>query len=395
MSQKLSLERFSRYIEENVEQIGQVRREVEEIQVGFNSAYVEWKAEHDAALERLVEAVVSRLDEVGPDLRGRVEARIPEERRVIAERRRALVEELIPRTQAEADEVLQKGQRLTEELRRENPRLDKREEELKAQRRELEEELKRLNEEIRRLSGCLVVVVNFFKVTRLDRQRHQVLGQLKTLQEELGRVREEWEELRQVASSEQEELQAKWRELTLELAQLQGERDYLAEEANRDQLALKRATRYVIDHLKETIPCPASDIKADLDRMVELNIQTDSYQDGLASVVSFLALLDGVAEGLRRFKGSVDSLVQEQKMHSAYLPKLSVTVPGDVEKFHSKWSGLAQMVHDEGYLSANPAEFVARVEPVMAQELSEANIQAMFDGMGQALDRATREWRGS
>ena len=394
MGLKLALDQFSDYIGGKLDEIGQVRQEMVEIQVGFNSAYVEWKAPHDATLERLVETVVPRLGEVGPDLGSRIEERVVEEQRTIAERRRELVETLIPETQEVADHALWSGQQLTEELRKQNPRLDKREEELKAQRAGLEEELAQLNERIRRLSGCFVVVFNFLKVNRLDRQRQQVLGQLKTVHQELKRVREEWQEIQQEITSEQQSLQFDWQELTLELAQLQGERDYLAEEANRESLALKRATRYVIDNLKETIPCPASDIKAELDRMVDLNIQTDDYEDGLASAVSLLALLDGITEGLRRFDGSVDGLKEEQQMHSAYLPKLQITVPDGVAAFHEQWNELAQKVRDDGHLCAHPIEFVAAVEPITQRDLSEANIKAMFEGMGQALDDATRGWRG-
>jgi chromosome segregation ATPase len=393
MSKSLSLKQFSRYIAENVEHIGKVRREVAEIQVGFNSAYVEWKAQHDAALERLVEAVTGRMDEAGPDLRARIEERIVEEQRIIAERRQELQDTLIPETQAEADRTLQQGQELIAKLRKLNPRLDKREEKLKAQGAALEGELDQLNGQIRRLSGCLGVVFNFFKIGKLDRQRQQVIGQLKVVQQELKKVRDEWQESQGQVQSEQDSLQAQWQELTLKLAQLQGELEYLDAESNREALALRRAIRYVIDHLEGPIPSPASDIKDELDRMVELNVQTDDYQEGLGSVGSLLSVLDGITEGLSRFGESVEGLIEEQRMHSAHLPDLDVTVPDKVRAFHAQWDDLAQKVRDDGRLCANPAEFLAIVRPVMEKDLSEARIKAMFDGLGQALDDATGRWR--
>jgi predicted nucleic acid-binding Zn-ribbon protein len=393
MSTNLSLNKFSKYITGNVEQIGEVRREVEEIQVGFNSAYVEWKAEHDATLERLVEAVTGRLDEVGPDLRTRVEARIPEEERIVAERRQELRERLVPETQTEADTTLQQGQELTTKLRQMNPQLDQREEELKAQKVALEQELNDLNEQIRRLSGCLGVVFNFFKIGKLDRQRQQVIGQLKGIQQQLKRVREEWQEFRQQIQAEQDALQAQWQEQTLRLAQLQGELEYLDAEANRELLATKRAIRYVIDNLKEAIPCPAGDVKRELDDMVELNVQTDDYQEGLGSVGSLLSLLDGIVEGLNRFDQSVHGLIEEQRMHSAYLSDLDIFISDEVQAFHAQWQDLAQKVRDDGHLCNNPTEFLAIVRPVMENDLSEANIKAMFDDLGEALDAATYKWR--
>jgi chromosome segregation ATPase len=393
MSKGLSLKQFSKYIVESVERIGAVRQEVAEIQVGFNSAYVEWKAQHDATLERLVEAVTGRLDDVGPDLRARIEERIVEEQRIIAERRQELQGTLIPETRAEADGKLHEGQELIAELRQLNPRLDKREEKLKAQGAALEEELDQLNGQIRRLSGCLGVVFNFFKIGKLDRQRQQVIGQLKGVQQELKKVRDEWQEFQALAQSEQGGLQAQWQELTLKLAQLQGELEYLDAGSNREPLALRRATRYVIDHLTEPIPCPASDIKDELDRMAELNVETDDYQEGLGSVGSLLSVLDGITEGLNRFDESVGGLLEEQRMHSAHLPELDVTVSDEVRAFHAQWDGLAHKVQDDGRLCANPADFLAIVRPVMEEDLSEARIKAMFDGLGRALDDATQRWR--
>jgi predicted nucleic acid-binding Zn-ribbon protein len=388
------MENFSKYITDNIDEILIVRLEVEEIQIGFNSAYVEWKADHDAVLERLADMVIAQWGRVGPDLHVLIEERRPEEQRIIAERRQELRDKLIPETQAEADLALQQGQSLTKKLRALNPRLDQREEELKAEWAALKKELDQLNEQIRGLSGYLGVVINFFKINKLDRQRQQTIGQLKVTRKNLGQVREEWQKVQQETTTEQEALQTEWQELTLKLAQLQGEMDYLEVEANRDALALKRATRHVIGSLNEPIPCPASDVKGELDAMVELNIQTDNYQEGLGSVSSLLSLLDGIIEGLKRFDTSVQGIIGEQRMHSAYLSKLHITIPDDVAAFHKQWDGLVQKVQDDGRLCAQPTEFLDVVRPVIEKDLSTANIQTMFSSLGQALEHATRDWRG-
>ena len=97
MSRSFSLEGLSTYMTEQVGKIGAVRKEVEEIQVGFNSAYVEWKAEHDATLESLTEAMVDRLEGVGPDLELRISERNIEERRIIGTRREELRTNSSPR----------------------------------------------------------------------------------------------------------------------------------------------------------------------------------------------------------------------------------------------------------------------------------------------------------
>jgi hypothetical protein len=394
MSKSFSLERLSKYITEDIAKVGAVRKEVEEIQIGFNSAYVEWKAEHDATLERLTNAVTERLEEVGPELGTRIKERIVEEGRILDKRRQQLREKLMPETRAEADGILAEGGRLTGKLRLLNPRLNQREEKLKVQRVTLEEELAQLNEQIRGLSGCLGVVIHFLKINKLDRKRQRVIGKLEAVQQNLKEVRQEWETTQHQIQDEQKTLQTKWQESTLKLAQLQGELSYLDDEASREALARKRAIRYVIDNLKEPIPCPLEGLKQELDYMVDLNVQTDDYQAGLGSVSGLMSVLDGLTGGLERFNESVKGLISEQKMHSAYLAKLNVSVPDGVLAFHEQWDGLRRKVQDERQLGAHPAEFVAAVRPVMEDGLREANIRTMFEGLGGALTQATKGWRG-
>ena len=389
-----SLQQLSKYVADNVEGIGRVRQEVEEIQIGFNSAYVEWKAQHDAALERLATEVIAKLEDVGPELRARVEDRSIEERSIITERYRELSESFVHETQAKADKTLQEGQDLGSELRKLNPRLDRREEKLKGQRAALKGELAQLNEQIRRLSGCLSLIFSFLRLNRLGRQRQQVIGQLKVIQQEIKGVREEWQEAQVQTQSQHKVLQDQWQGEVLKLAQLQRELDYLDDEANRDGLALERAAHYVVDNLKEPITCPADDVKRELDAMVTLNIRTDNYHEGLGSVSSFMSVLDGIIEGLSRYNESVQGLIEEQRMHSSYLPKLSIRVPGEVLAFHQHWDSLTQKVRDDHQLCAHPAEFVAAVRPVMEKDLAEANVKVMFEGLGQALKQATNRWRG-
>jgi chromosome segregation ATPase len=394
MGKSFSLKNLSTYISDNINEIGAVRKEVEEIQVGFNSAYVEWKAEHDATLERLTETVADQVESIGPELQALVQERIVEEKRIIEARRLELRDELIPATQAEADRVLSEGQRLTKKMRLLNPSLDQREEKLKAQRASLEKDLAQLNKRIRELSGCLGLVINFLKITKLDRQRQRVIGKLETVQEELRDVREEWKTREQQMRGEQEALQTKWQETTIKLAQLNAELDYLDDESSREDLARKRAVRYTFDNLKEPIACPLEEVKQELDHMVQLNVEADAYEEGLGSVGSLMSVLDGITEGLKRFGESVEGLLEEQRMHSSYLPNLNISVPGGVLAFHEQWGDLRRKVHDDGHLCAHPAEFVDMVGPILEDGLNTDSIQLMFDGLGGALRHATKGWRG-
>jgi len=392
MSKQFSLDKLSDYLDEQLVQIGAVRGELEEIQVGFNSAYVEWKADHDATLERLTEAMSDDLSSLSPELKTLIRARLGEEQPIIAARHQQLQEELLPQSQKAADEALAEGQKLTARMRESNPRLDAREEQLKAQRAELEGQLADLNQQIKKMSGCLGVMVNYFKINKADRQRQQIIGKLEVIQQELKGVRQEWQTVQKEIGSEQADYQKLWQDYTLELARLQGEFDYLDEPDNAENLARKRAIRFVVDHLKEPAEAGITELQPTLEAMVEFNIQTDEYQAGLGSVGSILGLLDGLTEGLKRFRESVQGLLKEQKMHSSYLSTLDVVVDDSVLAFHQQWPSLTTRVQDDAHLSANPNEFVNAIQPAISAELNEEKIQGMFDSLGGSLTRATKEW---
>jgi len=370
-----------------------VGREVEEIQVGFNSAYVEFKANHDAQLASLTETLFEKLDNLGPELRAPIDKRAVEERRLLAERRTELRDKLIPQTQAEADTVLAQAQEQTKTLRQLNPRLDEREETYKAHRAALETKLAQLNSEISRRSRGLGFIVRFFSIAKLDSQRHHVLGQLETLAQNLKEVREEWHTRQEEFQAGQEALQSQWRELSLRIAELNRELTYLDDEAQRENLAVKRAVRHVLDNLKEPVPCPA-DLRPGLKTMIELNIKTDAYQEALGMVGGLIGLLDSVGKGMDSFQESVGGLIGEQRMHGDFLPQLKVRLPDSVIAFHKQWDGLRARMRDDARLCAHPTEFLEAARSVFERDLSDEVITDMFNRLGQSLTEETKKWRG-
>ena len=393
MPRTVSLDQLHDFLADNRRKINEVGREVEEIQVGFNSAFVEFKAHHDAQLASLTEALFEKLDNLGPELRALIDERAVEERRLLAERRKELRETLIPQTQAEADAVLAQAQEQVKSLRQLNPRLNEREETYKTRRAGLETKLAQLNSEISRRSRGLGFITHFPSIAGLDRQRHRVLGQLEALAQNLKEVREEWQTRQQEFQTEQEALQGQWRELSLRVAELQRELAYLDDEAQQEALAVKRAIRNVLDNLKEPVRCP-DDLRPGLETMIELNIKTDAYQESLGTVGGLIALLDSVGKGMDSFQGSVGGLIGEQRMHGDFLPQLKVQLSDSVIAFHSQWDGLIAKVRDDARLCANPTEFLKAAQPVIEHDLSDGAITGMFDRLGQALDEATKKWRG-
>jgi chromosome segregation ATPase len=380
------------YLDDQERALEALVEQLDEIQVAFNAQFDRFKAQHDAALDRLTDQVAGRLDEVDSDLRAAVERRLPEEQRLIDERRQKVRQEYLPRRQEAADALLNQAQAQLAELRALNPRLDAQEEEIKRQKATLEAQLGELNEEIRAKSRGFGVIWHFIAITRADRERQRIVGKLEVINNSLFQVRREWEDKYEETRTSQDTLQAQWQLESVAVARLQSELDQLDDESRRGELALRRSIRHVLDALKEPASSSAPKLEAGLREMIELNVQTDAYHEALASVGGFIGLLRGISSGLQAIRKSIDGLRQEQEMHGAYLKALDFSLPAGVEAFHRQWPELARQFADEKAIGAQPADFAAAVEPLLEGPLSQASIEAMFNDLGVMIERATAAW---
>lgn len=394
MAQKVSLAQFGGFVTQNIDRIKAVRQEAEELQVGFNSKYVEFKARHDATLANLVNQIADDPAIAGTKLGGLIETRIVHERKELTARRQELRKTLIPEAQKEADELLAAAQAQVESYRRVNPQFDESEEEVKARRVELQAQLEALNQQVDKLGRGLGFLTRFGKIGKLDRERQRIIGQLQYAERELKEIRTKWETKRSEFTAQQQEAKSQWQQASIELSKLQAELEMLDDDAARERLALQRAARYVVDNLKEQVTCPDADFQRQVDEMVQLNINTDDYHASLGQAAGLVALLDGITQGMTSMQNSVGALVREQRMHAAHLPKLKIEIPRDCTAFHEQWDALRKMVLDEKEICEHPKDFVTAMQPVLENQLSDAQINRMFELLGGALTRATQEqWK--
>jgi hypothetical protein len=383
-----------RYLEEQEKAIDALVRQLDEVQVAFNAQFDIFQARHDARLDELTEQVfaVLRGDGIDPRLRASIERLLPAERTLLKERRQKVRETYLPQRRQAADKILQQAQAQTAELRSLNPRLNREEEELKAEKAHLEAHLATLNAEIRKKSRGLGVVRHFLSISRADRERQRTIGKLEAIGGSLLKVRQEWHEERQAVEHHQAQLQERWQLESIAIARLQAEMDQLDDEQAREDLALRRAIRRVLDDLKETLPAADPVLAAALQDMVILNVQTDAYHEGLASVGGLMGLLGGIKSGLEAISRSVEGLVREQEMHRTYLKPLKFDLPARVEAFHKQWNELNGRFSDEAAIGAHPAAFSAAVRPLLEGPLAQASIEAMFADLGKMIERAVAAW---
>ncbi|HAM44086.1 MAG TPA: hypothetical protein DCM67_03545 [Propionibacteriaceae bacterium] len=396
MAQAMSLEQLDRFLNGAQEQVGAVARELEEVQTQFVSAHQTSKAVHDAALDELSARVEADLAALPGAVRTAIDERLVVERETLAARRQELAERIVPEAERIADELLDRAQQETARVRALNPRLDQQEEKLKAERGQMETDLVQLNAEIKRLSGCLAVFINFFKISALDRRRNELIGRLTENAVALKDVRDEWAVARSAYTESEQQLKQQWQQASVAATHAREELAQLDDDAVREQLALRRAIFYVLDHWKIPLSgeAQAMSLIDAIDRMVTLNVETDAYEEGLAQVAGLIARLNGIGQGLASMAHSVKALSNEQAMHSAYLRAISVTVDDGVLAFNGQWGVLRDKVRDEKALVANPAEFSALFEAEVHGPLAEQQISGMFDALGSALQAATRGWKG-
>ena len=129
-----------------------------------------------------------------------------------------------------------------------------------------------------------------------------------------------------------------------------------------------------------------------IEELIELNVQTDAYHEGLASAGGLNGLLRGINSGMQAIKQSIVGLQREQQMHSAYLARLDFSLPSRAETFHKQWPSLAQQFADEKTIGTHPAQFAEAVKPLLEGPLSVANIEAMFNSLGRMIEQATARW---
>lgn len=384
-----------RYLEDQTAAIQAAVAELDEIQVAFNAQFDEFKAQHDRTLARLTGELFDHLEKEGavsPALHDATEQRLPEEARLLEERRTRVREEHLPRRRAAANELLQQAQAELAHTRELNPQLDAEEEGLKQQKAAFEVELAEANEAIRAKSRGLGVITHFLDITRADRERHRILGKLEAVNEALQSVRNRWAEERARIEQHQAALQEQWKLESIAVARLQAELDQLDDEAQRRDLALRRAIHHVLDNLKTPVAGGDPTLTARVSEMVELNIRTDAYHDGLATVGGLIGLLRGIDSGLNAIGKSVEGLRREQEMHSAHLKPLDFRLPDRVEAFHKRWPELARRFADETTVGQHPADFATEVTPLLEGPLSQASIEMMFNAMGTMIEEATAAW---
>ncbi|MBC7264697.1 MAG: hypothetical protein H5T64_10155 [Chloroflexi bacterium] len=389
MGEKMNLGQFYNFLRTARRRIADVYREIEEVQYQFNDLYASvmqnWQEQASACLTILQQQIEKKS--LPPSLAAQLEGRLKEEREKFDKE----VADLCQRVAAQRDTAhaaLMNAQDQIAALRKSNPELNAREEELKARRVSLETELAAIQNNINRLNSFPVGWIRNAGAIRQLRQQHAALQKnLEGVITELRAVRQEWQERKMEAERQQAQLKADWQAASIEAAQLQAQLDALV--ANQEAIVLRRAAEALLVEMKE-VPPDAGELSEPLQKLVELNTSREGYQRGLTSVAEVLGLLKGLGEGMDRFITSVSTVFEEQRRYQ--LPDLEVDISKTVADFHNMWGEFQSKVKDEKYLGARPLEFSERIHYFIKAKLTEETIERMFEDLGASLNAATKAW---
>jgi hypothetical protein len=116
-----------------------------------------------------------------------------------------------------------------------------------------------------------------------------------------------------------------------------------------------------------------------------------SYEQALAALGEAVGLTRGVGQGTSKFAQSVGSVVAEQRRHS--LKEVQVQLSEFEVGLNQTWEELGARVKDAEHLAAHPDELTAIVQELIKERFTDESIQALFERMGKALNRATTAWK--
>lgn len=388
-SYHMKLSDFYRYLTDKGAEVQACYKEVEEVRVrleaAFKQALAAWQEKYSYCLPRLA-AQRHEMPPAFAQLLDRIEA----EERARIEKEIADLEAEVRVKRAQMDELVAQAQGATDVLRRTNPRLNEEEEQLKAQVARLEDEYAELYEQIERLDTFpLGWLINAFKIAGLKRRQRAIKQEQARNLAALRRVRQEWADNLQKAGEEQAKWRADWEQLSIRASEAQARRDHLV--ANLNALAAQAGLQRVLDEMVEPPADVSGDLGAALKELAERNRVRKAYEEGLRAVSEASGLTKGVATGMERFRQSVGKVVAEQRRYN--LKNVDVRLPQSVVALNESWNELRNQVKDDHYLGARPLEFSRIVSDVRQKRLTDANIQLLFEQMGQALNKATEQWR--
>ena len=383
----MSLSQFYRYLKDKSQELKACYKEIEEVQFQFNDIF---KRELEAWQELFgacFPLVLSKRRDLTPDFVALIDRT---EQQELARIRQEIVDlgKQVVDGRLATDKLLADAQGLTAALREANPEINEREERLKRRVAAYQDEFAQAYEEMEALrKGPFAGLRHGGQIRKLKRAQRVAKTRQAADLEQLRGVRKEWLERVDETSEQQAALRSAWQTKSAEVSQAQARLEMLR--ANIEALAEEAAVQRVLEELDHD-PGVEGELGQQLAELAERNDTRARYERGLQAVAEALGLTKGVGEGMQRFRKSVGKVLEEQRRYS--LAEVRVPISRRAATLNQTWKALSDKVRDEEYLGKHPVEFAELVRVYVTERLTDADIQYLFESMGEALSQATSAW---
>ncbi len=334
-------------------------------------------------------------------------------------------EEQLSRLEGERTVLLQEAEairttsgRAEKRIRGRNTRLDREEEELKERNAALLEAIDVYNGRIKGLGSGFGFFVNFFKMRPLAEEKARLDQEHGDIAARIEALRSRWllEEGRHVGREGERTTQ--WTDLEHEAATLSARIEAL--EAKRSDILVRSTVERVVRDRRPaegeseagSAPCPRcnmpnppshhfchicarrlgddrEDFDGSLQEMTEINRHYDRFSSGMEACQEIIGLVRGLTSGVEAFTKSVADVQASEDKYP--LSKLQIDVPQGSREFGAQFDRLANFAGQD--YSLHPALFADRFNQYFADVLTETNIKAFFETMGEELTRqAEAQW---
>ncbi len=383
----MNLAQFDRYLRDKATEMRSCIRTVEAIHEQFQATF---QRELDAWQElfrycypeltlhrkEMPAGLQAYLDRVEAEELARLQGEIADLEKQLAELR------------VKMDEETSQAQAALRTLQTANPRLNRREEELKATIVKLQDEFAQAYEQLEELQRpAMSWLVNGGAIRRVKRLQKTIKQQQADAMQKLRAVRQEWLTKVQETSETQGQLRAAWQQAGIATAEAQARYDHLVN--NLEDLARQEGLQRSLLEITEVYPVEGQ-LGEKLAELAQHNAIRARYEKGLAASSETLGLLRGIGTGLDKFGDSVSRVLAQQRRYN--LKQIQIPLPHDVGVVNQTWKQLEERVQDGQHMVANPLEFAEIAEQYVTKRLTPAVIEYFFEQMGEALNRGTAAW---
>ncbi len=362
-------------------------KEINEVQTAFNHRLVDLDTQLKKELELATKTMKSTYDSISPSAKKCFDDEVSKSKvdldKLIAELKAA-----IKKAQDKAGTLEKKNVVAHDDLQKQNPELNDKEEALKVDIQNLADECRILERQLAKYDG----IRGWFagsSVASLRKTFNDKMKKLESLNSQINFVRKTWSDRLTEESKTESTERTEWMTLQKDIATSSMELANI--EKNYEALSFQNAITALS---RNEIPNGFSpECEKSLKTIKALRTAKDELVDGLVQVSGMLATLKGINDGFAAFAKSIANLKSQQDTYSS-LPKLQLEIPDSAITYNQGFTEVVPAIKDEKKMAEDPKAFAANTKKLVENNLADKNIEVMFTGLGNSIEAATKNWKG-